>query len=297
MLEEMQQQGVIEPSNSPWASPVVLVRKKDGSLRFCIDYRKLNKVTRKDSYPLPRVDDLLDSLSDAQWFSTLDLRSGYWQVEIDPGDREKTAFSTQNGLFQFRVMPFGLCNAPSTFQRLMELVLAGLSWEVCLAYLDDVVIFGRTWEEHLERLRIVLIRLREAHLKLHPKKCQFFRKCIVFLGHVISNSGVSTDPEKISSIVNWPTPTNVTELRSFLGLASYYRRFICRFAEVAAPLHRLQEKAISFQWSEQCNSAFETLKRRLSSAPVLAFPRSSDTFILSMELVLFSHRTNMELRE
>ena len=283
MLEEMQQQGVIEPSNSPWASPVVLVRKKDGSLRFCIDYRKLNKVTRKDSYPLPRVDDLLDSLSDAQWFSTLDLRSGYWQVEIDPGDREKTAFSTQNGLFQFRVMPFGLCNAPSTFQRLMELVLAGLSWEVCLAYLDDVVIFGRTWEEHLERLRIVLIRLREAHLKLHPKKCQFFRKCIVFLGHVISNSGVSTDPEKISSIVNWPTPTNVTELRSFLGLASYYRRFICRFAEVAAPLHRLQEKAISFQWSEQCNTAFETLKRRLSSAPVLAFPRSSDTFILDTD--------------
>jgi len=157
LLEEMQQQGVIEPSNSPWASPVVLVYKKDRSLRFCIEYRKLNKVSRKDSYTLPRVDDLLDSLSDAQWFSTLELRSGYWQVEIDPGDHEKTAFSTQNGLFQFRVMPFGLCNAPSTFQRLMELVLAGLSWEVCLAYLDDVVIFGRTWEEHPERLRIVLI--------------------------------------------------------------------------------------------------------------------------------------------
>ena len=135
------------------------MRKKDRSLRFCIDYHKLNKVTRKDSYTLPRVDDLLDSLSDAQWFSTLDLCSGYWQVEIDPGDREKTAFSTQNGLFQFRVMPFGLCNAPSTFQRLMELVLAGLSWEVCLAYLDDMAIFGHTWEEHLERLRIVLIVL------------------------------------------------------------------------------------------------------------------------------------------
>jgi len=157
MLEEMQQQGVIEPSNSPWASPVVLVCKKDRSLQFCIDYRKLNKVTRKDSSTLPRVNDLLDSLSDAQWFSTLNLRSGYWQVEIDPGDREKAAFSTQNGLFQFRVMPFGLCNAPSTFQRLMELVLAGLSWEVCLVYLDDMVIFGHTWEEHLERLRIVLI--------------------------------------------------------------------------------------------------------------------------------------------
>ena len=150
LLDGMQQQGVIEPSCSPWASPIVLVREKDGSLRFCVDYRKLNKVTKKDSYPLPRVDDLLDSLADAQWFSTLDLRSGYWQVEVNPADREKTAFSTPHGLFQFKVMPFGLCNAPSTFQRLMGLVLAGFRWEICLAYLDDVVVFGRTWKEHLE---------------------------------------------------------------------------------------------------------------------------------------------------
>ena len=283
MLEEMQSQGVIEPSHSPWASPVVMVRKKDGSLRFCIDYRKLNEVTRKDSYPLPRVDDLLDSLSDAQWFSTLDLRSGYWQVEVDPRDREKTAFSTPRGLFQFRVMPFGLCNAPSTFQRLMELVLAGLSWEVCLAYLDDVVVFGRTWEEHLQRLKMVLMRLKEAHLKLHPKKCQFFKKSVAFLGHVISNNGVSTEPDKINAIVHWPTPTNLAEVQSFLGLASYYRRFIHKFAEVAAPLHRLQEKGIPFFWSEQCNVAFETLKRRLSSAPVLAFPQPGNMFILDTD--------------
>ena len=141
----MQQQGVIEPSYSPWASPIVLVWKKDGSLRFCADYCKLNKVTKKDSYPLPRVDDLLDSLADAQWFSTLDLRNGYWQVEVNPADREKTAFSTPYGLFQFRVMPFGLCNAPSKFQQFMRLVLAGFCWEICLAYLDDMVVFGPTW--------------------------------------------------------------------------------------------------------------------------------------------------------
>lgn len=174
MLDDMLQQGVIEPSHSPWSSPVILVKKKDGSLRFCIDYRKLNQVTQKDCYPLPRVDDLLDSLSDAQWFTTLDLRSGYWQVEVNPRDREKTAFPTPHGLFQFRVMPFGLCNAPSTFQRLMELVLVGLRWEVCLAYLDDIIIFGRTWEEHLQRLRAVFTRLKEAHLKVHPKSANSF---------------------------------------------------------------------------------------------------------------------------
>ena len=283
LLDEMQQQGIIEPSCSPWASPIVLVRKKDGSLRFCVDYRKLNKVTKKDSYPLPRVDDLLDSLADAQWFSTLDLRSGYWQVEVNPADREKTAFSTPHGLFQFRVMPFGLCNAPSTFQRLMGLVMAGFRWEICLAYLDDVVVFGRTWKEHLERLRLVLTRLQEAHLKLHPRKCQFFKQSVYFLGHVISNNGVSTDPAKISIVSNWPTPTNVTELRSFLGLASYYRRFIRHFAEVAAPLYCLQEKGSTFRWTANCRDAFEILKKKLTSAPILAFPKPSDTFILDTD--------------
>ena len=283
LLDEMQQQGVVEPSCSPWASPIVLVRKKDGSLRFCVDYRKLNKITKKDSYPLPRVDNLLDHLPDAQWFTTLDLRSGYWQVEVDPADQEKTAFSTPYGLFQFRVMPFGLCNAPSTFQRLMELVLAGLRWEICLAYLDDVVVFGRTWEEHLERLRLVLTRLQGAHLKLHPKKCQFFKQSVSFLGHVISNNGVSTDPAKISAVVHWPTPTTASELRSFIGLASYYRQFVPHFAEIAAPLHRLQEKGGVFQWTESCNDAFVSLKRKLSSAPILAFPRPSDVFVIDTD--------------
>ena len=180
-------------------------------------------------------------------------------------------------------MPFGLCNAPSTFQRLMELVLAGLRWETCLIYLDDVVVFGRTWEEHLQHLRAVLTRLQEAHLQLHPGKCQFFRKSAVFLGHLISGSGVGTDPEKIRSIVQWATPANSSELRSFLGLASYYRQFIHKFAEIAAPLHRLQDKNSHFWWMEQCQTAFATLKKRLSSAPVLAFPNPNGTFVVDTD--------------
>ena len=283
LLDDMQRQDIIEPSISPWASPIVLVRKKDGSPRFCVDYRKLNAATIKDSYPLPRVDDILDSLSGSQWFSTLDLRSGYWQVEVDPADKEKTAFTTPYGLYQFKVMPFGLCNAPSTFQRLMELVLAGLHWETCLIYLDDVVVFGRTWEEHMFRIREVLSRLLQANLKLNPEKCQFFKKSVTFLGHIISDQGVSTDPEKIQAIAQWPTPASPEELRSFLGLASYYRRFIDKFAEIAAPLYRMQDKSSKFQWSEQCRSAFQSLKQKLSSAPVLAFPNPRDTFILDTD--------------
>ena len=171
LLQEMLERGVVEPSTSPWASPIVLVRKKDGSTRFCVDYRKLNDATRKDTYPLPRIDANLDTLHGSQWFSTLDLLSGYWQVVIDEADRSKTAFCTTEGLFQFKVMPFGLCNAPATFQRLMDLVLAGLQWSDCLVYLDDVVMFGRTFEEHLCNLSSVLQRMREAGLRLKPSKC------------------------------------------------------------------------------------------------------------------------------
>ena len=215
MIGEMKGQGIIEPSLSLWASPIVLV-KKNGSLRFCVNYQKLNKVTTRDSYQLPRVEDILDSMHGAEWFTTLDLRSGYWQVEVEPSDRTKTAFSTPYGLYQFRVMPFGICNAPSTFQRLMELVLADLCWETCLIYLDDVIVYGHNWDEHLQRLRQVLTRLQEVHLKLLSGKCQFFCKSVSFLGHIISQHGVETDPVKIQAISNWPPPTNATELRSFL---------------------------------------------------------------------------------
>ena len=172
----MQNQGVIEPSSSPWISPVVLVKKKDGTTRFCVDYRKLNEVTKKDSYPLPRIDDIMDTLSGSSWFSTLDLKSGYWQVEIDKNDREKTAFSIGSGLWQFTVMPFGLCNAPATFERLMECVLHGLNWKTCLVYLDDIIVLGRTFDQQVENLREIFTRLRVANLKLNVKKCRLFSK-------------------------------------------------------------------------------------------------------------------------
>ena len=282
-IEKMLKHGVIEPSSSPWASPVVLVRKKDGSTRFCVDYRLVNAATIKDSYPLPRMDDSIDALSGSSWFSTLDLASGYWQVEVEERDRPKTAFTTGSGLYQFTVMPFGLCNAPATFERLMELVLAGVPWQVCLLYLDDIIVHAKTFEAELERLRTVFMRLRTAGLKLSPKKCHLFKKRVVFLGHVVSEEGVLTDPDKITAVCDWPTPTSASSLRSFLGLCSYYRRFVRGFATIAAPLHRLTEKGKVFTWTEECDIAFQRLKQVLSSAPVLVYPSTDGTFILDTD--------------
>ena len=197
---KMLQQGIIEPSQSAWSSPIVLVQKKDGSTRFCVDYRKLNNLTLKDSYPLPRIDESLDTLRGAKWFSTLDLQSGYFQVEMDPKDAEKTAFTTICGLYQFKVMSFGLCNAPATFERMMEVILSGLQWETCLLYIDDVIIFSNNFEQHLERLSDVLSRLQTAGLKLSPHKCQLLKKQVSFLGHVVSEHGIATDLSKIKAV-------------------------------------------------------------------------------------------------
>lgn len=282
-LKQMLANNIIQPSHSPWAAPVVLVRKRDGGLRFCVDYRKLNDVTRKDAYPLPRIDDALDSLSKACWFSTLDLASGYWQVELDPEDKHKTAFITRQGLFEFNVLSFGLCNSPSTFQRLMDLVLADLQWTTCLVYLDDIIIFGRTFQEHLGRLDEVLTKLRQANLKVKPAKCSLFAKEVQYLGHIISAKGVKADPSKVEAVRQWPVPKNQTEVRSFVGLASYYRRFIRGFAEIARPLHQLTEKGRRFKWTEVCQTAFEHLKRSLMSSPVLAYPDPQKTFILDTD--------------
>ena len=282
-VQQMEQQGLIEPSSSPWSSPVVLVKKKDGTFRFCVDYRRFNEVTRKDSYPLPRIDDTLEAMAGMKWFSTLDLRSGYWQVRLDEKSKEKTAFSTGNGLWQFTVMPFGLCNAPATFERLMERVLAGLPCHIAMVYIDDILVAGRTFSEHLDNLRRVFERLQNAKLKLSPTKCELLQQEVNYLGHVIGAQGISTDPKKIEAVQSWPVPANVPELRSFLGLCSYYRRFIPSFADLARPLHKLLEVGQTFQWSSEAQEMFLQLKGRLIAAPILGYPLPDAPFLLDTD--------------
>ena len=277
------QQGKVKESSSPWSFPVVLATKKDGSQRLCVDYRQLNAVTIKDAFPLPRVDDSLAALSGSRWFSTLDLASGYWQVAMDAGTQEKAAFVTSSGLYEWTVMPFGLCNAPSTFARLMELVLKGLHWKICLIYLDDVIVMGRTFEEELERLKEVFERLARAGLKLKPKKCFLFQKRVSYLGHVVTEEGIAADPEKVEQVRTWPTPENSTEVKSFLGLASYYRRFIPDFSTIAKPLYKLTEAKAEFAWTEQCQLAFDSLKGLLTSGRVLAYPTREGKFVLDTD--------------
>lgn len=264
--------GVIEESCSPWASPVVLVKKKNGEWRFCIDYRRLNGITVKDAHPLPRVDDTLDALAGSLWFSTLDFSNGYWQVEVAMEDREKTAFTTGRGLYQWRSMPMGLTNSPATFQRMMELVLRGLPWQVCMVYLDDVLIYSPTFEDHFSSLREVFSRIQAAGLRLNPQKCHLAQDHVVFLGHVVSRHGLQPDPRNTDKVRTWPTPQNPTEVRAFVGLCSYYRRFIKDFARRAAPLHRLTCKDTLFRWTAECQAVFEYLKGVLSSAPVVTMP-------------------------
>lgn len=283
VLEAQLKAGVIRESTSPWASPMVFVRKKDGTTRPCVDYRKLNDVTRRDAYPLPRVDDCLDCLSGAKIFSTLDLQSGYWQIEVKEKDRPKTAFVTRSGLYEYITMPFGLCNAPSTFERCMELVLKGLQWKTLLIYLDDVIILSSTFQEHIQRLDEVLQRLGNAGLKLKPSKCELFREEVLFLGHIITQDGVKPDPSKVSAVQNWPILKNVTDVRSFLGLCSYYRRFIAKFSTIAAPLNRLLEAGQTFEWTPDCQAAFENLKAALTGDEVMSYPSDDGLFIIDTD--------------
>jgi hypothetical protein len=266
-VEELSRQGVIEPSSSPWSSPVVIIKKKDGSPRFCVDYRMLNARTVKDVYPLPRIDDAVDRLAGARYFSTLDLISGYWQIEMDPQDAEKTAFTSPAGLFQFKRMPFGLCNAPATFQRLMDQVLGNLRYDMAMVYLDDVIIFSTTFQEHLIHIDQVLAALDRAGLKLNLRKCHFAEESITYLGHVISNKGVQPDPEKVAQVRKCPVPTSVKQLRSVLGLFSYYRRFIKDFATIAYPLY---QALTDWEWTERQQQAFDNIISIITSSPLLA---------------------------
>lgn len=282
-IEAMLMADVIEPSNSPWSAPVVMVKKKDGSLRFCIDYRKLNQVTKRDVFPLPRCDEILEAMSGAAFFTHLDLVRGYWQIDVDEASREKTAFSTPEGHFQFKRMPFGLTNAPASFQRAMNSILHGLNWKDCLVYLDDVIIFAKNLEEHNRRLDSVLERLEDAGVKLNAAKCQFLQEKTTFLGHVVSREGVTTDPEKTKALLQYPEPSDVSSLRSFFGCAGYYRHFVQNFAEIAAPLYNLEKKGTVFHWTKQCQEAFDTLKHRLTNPPILAYPRFDSPFIVDTD--------------
>ena len=287
-VREMLSGGQIEPSDSPWASPVVLVTKKDGSTRFCVDYRRLNSLTVKDAYPLPRIDDSLRLLGNQQWFSTMDLASGYWQVAMSPDAQKKAAFVTNEGLFQFRVMPFGLCNAPATFERLMDRVLCGMRWSRCLVYLDDVISFGKSVPEAIWRLEEVLARLSDFGLQLKAKKCTFMQTEVGFLGHIVGRSGLACDPNKLSAVRDWHEPTKLKGVRQFIGFVGYYRRFVKDFAKLADPLVSLTRKGVPFVWGRDQQDSFDSLKACLLCAPILGFPTEDDRFVLDTDASLFA---------
>ena len=284
--------GIVVESASPWASPVVLVQKKKldptdaeekPKFRLCIDYRKLNSVTKADSFPLPIIQDALDSLGTSQHFSIIDLRSAFLQLPLHPNDREKTAFVTKQGLFEFTVLPFGLKNSPSIFQRLMSEVLRGLIGNTCMVFLDDIIVFSRTWEEHIQHLQEVFARLRDHNLHAHPEKSVIGTHELLYLGHIINAEGNQPDPNKIAAVAKIQPPTDTTNLRAFLGLIGYYRRFIPHFAARAAPLHQLLRKDQHYYWNEQCQTAFEDLRQALMEPPVLRRPAPGGQYILQTD--------------
>lgn len=283
-VEKLLKAGVIEPAvNNPYNSAPVIVEKKNGKLRMCIDYRKLNKATHKDKYPLPRIQDLLDSFHGAKYFSTLDLASGYWQMEIEEASIPYTAFKVERGHYVFRRMPFGLTNAPSSFQRLMDRVLEQEMGKFVQVYLDDIIIYSGTWEEHLDHIKKVLERLEEAGLKLGKDKCFFGKEKLEFLGHVISEEGIDTDPKKIEKIKNWPTPTEKKHARQFMGLIGYYRKFIKDCSIIAKPIYNVMGKNKNFQWGEKQQKAMDELKKRIIDHVVLKHPDFSKPFILQTD--------------
>ena len=272
-IKKMLDQDVIEPSNSAWNSPILLVEKKSGEWRFCVDLRKLNSVTKLDTYPLPNISETLDRLSNSSYYSTLDMISGYWQIGLNPHDRCKTSFAIPGiGTYMFKVMCFGLKNAPGSFSRLMEIVLRHLQYDKCLVYLDDIIVLGQNFEIALRNLELVFLRMRQSGLQLKASKCKLLQKQTVFLGHLITPNGITCDPDKIKAIKDWPQPQDKTELKSFLGLTGYYRKMVPAYAELAIPLTRLTKKKVKFHWGPEQESAFEKLKNCLIQPPVLAFP-------------------------
>ena len=286
-LKLMLAAGVIWPSNSPWCNTVVLVRKKDGSLRFCIDFRKLNSLTVKDSHPLPCICETLESLAGAAHFSTFDMNSGFWQVPMDEESKQYTAFTLGSmGLYECESMPFGLCNAPPTFQRLMQNCLGELSLTYCLIYLDDVIVFSDTPDEHLRRMRAVFDHLREHDLKLKPSKCEVFKSEINYLVHHVSRKGVLPSKKNLESITQCQPLDTYTKVKSFVGLVGHYRCFIKGFAKIAAPLYHLTSGDNKDKKSEHVDlcpkacEAFDCLKAACLQAPILSFPDFNKPFLL-----------------
>ncbi|GKB13927.1 reverse transcriptase domain-containing protein [Tanacetum coccineum] len=279
-LKELQEKGFIRPSHSPWGAPVLFVKKKDGALRMCIDYRELNKLTIKNRYPLPRIDDLFDQLQGACCFSKIDLRSGYHQLRVRDEDIPKTAFRTRYGHFEFTVMPFGLTNAPAVFMDLMNRVCKPYLDKFVIVFIDDILIYSKSEEEHEAHLKTILDLLKEEKLYAKFSKCEFWLKEVQFLGHVVNRDGIHVDPSKVESVKNWKTPESPTEIRSFLGLAGYYRRFIENFSKIAKPLTLLTQKNKAYVWGDKQEESFRILKEKLCHVPVLALPDGPNDFVV-----------------
>ncbi|GJS90878.1 putative nucleotidyltransferase, ribonuclease H [Tanacetum coccineum] len=278
-LKELSDKGFIRPSSSPWGAPVLFVKKKDGSFRMCIDYRELNKLTVKNRYPLPRIDDLFDQLQGSSVYSKIDLRSGYHQLRVREEDIPKTAFRTRYGHYEFQVMSFGLTNAPAVFMDLMNRVCKPYLDKFVIVFIDDILIYSKNKQEHEEHLKLILELLKKEELYAKFSKCEFWIPKVQFLGHVIDSKGIHVDPAKIESIKDWASPKSPTEIRQFLGLAGYYRRFIEGFSKIAKPMTKLTQKKVKFEWGDKQEAAFQLLKQKLCSAPILALPEGSEDFI------------------
>lgn len=279
-LQELSEKGFIRPSSSPWGAPVLFVKKKDGSFRMCIDYRELNKLTIKNHYPLPRIDDLFDQLQGSSVYSKIDLRSGYHQLRIREEDTQITAFRTRYGHYEFQVMPFGLTNAPAVFMDLMNRVCKPYLDKFVIVFIDDILIYSKSKEEHEEHLKIILELLKKEQLYAKFSKCDFWLESVQFLRHVINSKGVQVDPSKIEAIQSWAPPTTATEVRQFLGLVGYYRRSIEGFSLIAKPLTKLTEKNKKYVWGKDEDEAFQILKQKLCSAPILALPDGAEDFVV-----------------
>ncbi|KAG1445016.1 hypothetical protein G6F56_010064 [Rhizopus delemar] len=282
-LDEMIKANLIRPSKGVWSSPCFFIRKKDGSLRLVIDYRRLNKLTIKDTYPLPMIDTLLDSMAGATVFTTLDAASGYHQVPMDSGSMDKTGFITPLGTYEFQVMPFGLTSAPATYQRMMVELLGPFLSQFVMVFIDDVIVYSRSQAEHLVHMDLVLQRFKASNLKLKFKKCSFGASMVEYLGHTISAAGLSPHNHNVDKILKFPTPRNADQVRSFLGTAGYYRRFIDQYAHIAEPLTNKLKKHQVFRWGEIEDAAFRTLQERLATSPVLVYPNREQIQILTTD--------------